>query len=91
MTLTVKQYCEAHLPIAYFNIFMGETIYIHDIEHDINDSVYVSDVYGNTRRYHKLRIIYTEFGAYFVLHNTRIYFDQCQKIDESIKLPSARN
>lgn len=80
--MTAKEYCMVHEPIAQFNIFIDEVVYIYGIEYGSDNYVYLSDNWGSTKKYHKLRITYRNGQPYVTLHNVRIYLDQCIKLSE---------
>lgn len=82
--MSAKEYCKIHPPYALYNVYAHELLYLHGIEHGVNDCAYISDVYGTKVTYHKLRIKYRNDRAYFVFYNANIYIDAFIKIEGNI-------
>lgn len=67
--------------IAYYNIGILDTIFIYDIDYNIDDCV----IFKHTRqkRLHKAKIRYNKFGgAYFITYGRRVYIGCCMLIND---------
>ena len=76
-----RQQCINNDTIAYYSGLGG--VEIKHIEYGIDDYVYcVSGAWGSTtnKRYHKLKIYYTEKGDYIRLHGYKIPLDECLRV-----------
>lgn len=79
--MTKKEKCLNNDTIAYYTGLGG--IELKHIEYGIEDYIYcVSGAWGSTtnKRYHKLKIYYTEKGGYVRLHGYRIPLDECIRV-----------
>ena len=78
-----RQKCINNDTIAYYSDMMWGYVEIKYIEYGIEDYVYcVSGAWGiNTnKRYHKLKIYYTEKGSYIRLHGYKIPLSECLRV-----------
>ena len=79
--MTKKEKCLNNNTIACYYGLGG--VEIKDIEYGIEDYLYcVSGAWGitNNKRYHKLKIYYTEKGGYIRLYGYRIPLDECIRV-----------
>ena len=79
--MTKKEKCLNNNTIACYYGLGG--VEIKYIEYGIEDYLYcVSGAWGSTvnKRYHKLKIYYTEKGVYIRLHGYKIPLDECIRV-----------
>ena len=79
--MTKKEKCLNNDTMAYYYGLGG--VEIKHIEYGVEDYIYcVSGACGNTtnKRYHKLKIYYTEKGGYIRLYGYRIPLDECIRV-----------
>ena len=79
--MTKKEKCLNNKTIACYYGLGG--VEIKHIEYGIDDYIYcVSGAWGITtnKRYHKLKIYYTEKGGYIRLYGYRIPLDECIRV-----------
>ena len=79
--MTKKEKCLNNNTIGYYYGLGG--VEIKHIEYGIEDYLYcVSGAWGSTtnKRYHKLKIYYTEKGGYIRLYGYRIPLDECIRV-----------
>lgn len=73
--MTVREICESNPTIGYYSGLSG--IEIKKIENGIDDYVYcVSGAWSSKKRYHKLKVHYSNKGAYIVVDGTRYYMSE---------------
>ena len=79
--MTKKEKCLNNNTIACYYGLGG--VEIKDIEYGIEDYIYcVSGAWGSTtnKRYHKLKVYYTEKGGYIRLYGYKIPLDECIRV-----------
>ena len=79
--MSKKEKCLNNNTIGYYYGLGG--VEIKHIEYGIEDYLYcVSGAWGSTtnKRYHKLKIYYTEKGGYIRLYGYRIPLDECIRV-----------
>ena len=79
--MTKKEKCLNNKTIACYYGLGG--VEVKHIEYGIEDYIYcVSGAWGSTtnKRYHKLKIYYTEKGGYIRLYGYRIPLDECIRV-----------
>ena len=76
-----REQCLNNNTIAYYSDIWGY-VEIKHIEYGIDDYIYcVSGAWSTTnKRYHKLKIYYTEKGGYIRLYGYRIPVDECIRV-----------
>ena len=73
--MTKKQICESKNSFAYYSALGG--IEAKHIEYGICDYLYVvSGAWTNNKRYHKLKIHYTDKSPYIILHGYKCSMDE---------------
>lgn len=65
-------------PVAYYNLMLGLTIFIHRINYGFDDHVYVSVNYSDVvpTTYHRLKLYHDNGDNYFKLDGRRYYISQ---------------
>ena len=79
--MSKREKCLNNETIACYYGLGGEEI--KHIEYGIEDYIYcVSGAWGSTtnKRYHKLKVYYTEKGGYVRLHGYRIPLEECIRV-----------
>ena len=75
-----KNYCMQNPAIAQYNIFANYTLFIHGVNYGTDDEIFVSEIFGNTRKYRKVRIRYdAKKSPYIIIDTKRYYLDQFVK------------
>lgn len=74
-----REQCLNNDTIAYYYGLGG--VEIKHIEYGIDDYIYcVSGAWCSKKRYHKLKVYYTEKGDYIKLHGYKIPLDECIRV-----------
>ena len=80
--MTKREKCLNNETIGYYSDIWGY-VEIKHIEYGIEDYLYcVSGTWGITtnKRYHKLKVCYTEKGGYIRLYGYRIPLEECIRV-----------
>ena len=79
--MSKREQCLNNDTIAYYNGLNG--LELKHIEYGIEDYIYcVSGAWGSSvnKRYHKLKVYYTEKGSYIRLYGYKIPLDECIRV-----------
>lgn len=76
-THEAEMFCKRNDPIAKYNIRPNHILYIHGTVYDIENEIFISELFGNTRKYYqeKLHKVSGKDSYYFVLNGTKYFLE----------------
>ena len=73
----IESFCKQNDPIAKYEITPNHVLYIHGTVYEIETELFVSELFGNTKKYHQVKMhkVRGKDSFYFILDDKKYFLD----------------